>query len=93
MIFDCLSAFQVGNYIDQINSTNAPTGSYSYRNLQVFYWRDIISCGCSYLILLLCCHLSNIIGWLSPIISYQRLKGIGIDRTMDMRVKFPNKTN
>lgn len=46
IIFDAYSAFQVGNYIDQvIGPQAAPSRIYSLYYLQLFYWRDIISLG------------------------------------------------
>lgn len=42
---DCLSAYQIHDYINQVNRFNAPKNGYSVYGLWVYYWRDIVSIG------------------------------------------------
>ena len=79
---DAYSAVQVYHYMEQVDENHAPNGEYSSRTLSWYYWRDIGSFGLCILLLMVCLHLSTIVGWCQPqLISYPAIVGGEGDRT------------
>jgi hypothetical protein len=85
LTFDSFSAFQVGHLLDQVSSSEAPTGLYSQESLNLYYWRDLISVSISFMIVLLGCLLSTVAGWVEPDVRYSKVEGSELDRTQVMR--------
>jgi hypothetical protein len=79
---DGYSAVKVYDYLDQVHENNAPNGEYTTETLTWYYWRDVASFALCVLLLLLCLHLSTIVGWCHPqLIFYAHIVGGEVDRT------------
>jgi hypothetical protein len=89
--FDCFSAFQVGHLLDDVRSANSPTGLFSINDLNLYYVRDLVSVASTFFTILIVCLLSVIVGWVGPVISYQKIQGNEIDRIAVMRGALANK--
>lgn len=86
IVMDGLSAFQVGELITQADKLSAPTGLYSPVALQIYYYRDISSCGVNVYILLLNLLFICVVGIANPpFITYQLIAGGDFDRCEVMR--------
>lgn len=79
--FDAISSLKVYSHIHDVRTMNSPLGDYTMQTLHWYYWRDVGSFGMCIWILLLCLHLSNVVGWCQPpLITYQAVVGGDIDR-------------
>ena len=79
---DGYSSVQVYNYLEQVHENNAPNGEYTTETLTRYYWRDVGSFGIFVMLLLMCLHLSNIVGWCHPQwIGYTAIVGGDVDRS------------
>lgn len=86
IIFNALSAFQIGQYIDQVKQLSAPTGDYTLTALNIYYWRDVLSFGLCIWILLLNSLFLSVVGLTNrPFIRYQEIAGGDFDRAAVMR--------
>lgn len=83
---DAISAYQIEQYIKQTIQLSAPTGLYSLIDLNIYYYRDIISFGiCTYLLLLKLLFTCTV-GIFNPVfIPYQLIVGGDFDRCEVMR--------
>jgi hypothetical protein len=82
LVCDAFSAFQVRDYIRQIENFDAPViGQYSVYVLEIYYWRDIISFGLCTLLFMLTAHVTSILGLCQPpFLNYQNVEGQDLDR-------------
>ena len=86
-----MSAFQIGKYLDDViaakgTSAAIPTGKYTVEILHAYHWRDIISFGNCFLILMLSLHMMIIVGFFDNIIHYRKIQGNDHDRVKQMRL-------
>jgi hypothetical protein len=87
IVFDGLSALQVGVYIGAQDTQKAPMPPGFTRDwLEVYYWRDLVSFGLAFLIMLFCIFLSINVGVLKPWVGYQymNITGHDLDRPLQL---------
>jgi hypothetical protein len=84
---DALSAFQVNDYYVQMKDHKAPNNYYNLNLMQMYFYRDIVSIGLSFLIALLIFHICFILGFNLTYqnIPFQVIAGGDIDRCEIMR--------
>jgi len=82
VVVDAFSAFQVGDYIRQINHYDAPLmEGYTMTLYWMYYWRDQISFAVSLFLVFLTSYAIILIGCCSPaFLSYTVLEGEDLDR-------------
>jgi hypothetical protein len=87
IIFDAMSAFQVRNYIDEMDTSAAPAPpNYTRQLLLYYYWRDVSSIGVALVLLLMVAHLALVVGCCyPPLIPYRLIEGGDLDRCEVMR--------
>lgn len=82
LVFDAFSAYQTADYFIQVAEKDAPWyANHNEYTMQVYYWRDVISFGVAFVIFLLICHASILLGMCGlPLIPYQKIEGRDLDR-------------
>lgn len=87
MVGDMLSAYQIGDYIQQTNALGAPLeGQYSKLALVIYYYRDLISFGlCVWIMLLNFLFIITVGVCNPPFFRYQVIAGGDFDRCEVMR--------
>lgn len=84
---DSLSAFQIHGYISQVQDKGAPNNGYSINDLNVYFWRDIISVGLCTATFAYTMYLSVMLGFCLPqLIHPSLLSGSFYDRFEVMHV-------
>lgn len=83
---DAISAVQIQDLIFQIEHYSVATSNYSMYWLQVYYWRDLISFGICFFLVVLTAHFTSIVGWCDPpLFHYRMVTGGHADRVQVMR--------
>jgi hypothetical protein len=63
---DCVSSILMEDYLDQSLQKSASLGKYNATTFRIYMYRDFSSLAINIWIILLCSHLSNIVGWCEP---------------------------
>lgn len=83
---DAFSAYQVNQYIYQIQHQSAPTGLYTETLLNIYYYRDLLSFGlCVWILFLNILFIVTVGIWNPPFLTYQTIVGGDFDRCEVMR--------
>jgi len=94
MLCDGISYVFVNDYIVQHDTYAAPfEGIYTSGAMIVYKYRDIVSMALNVWILLLCAHLTCLVGWCEPqLITYQMIVGGQLDRCEIMRMQVDKRS-
>lgn len=87
-ILDAMSSVLVYSYRQQVMTNGAPSGNFTSASMAFYMYRDLLSFAVLVYLVLMCSHVSCVLGWCAPhYISFPVLAGGHLDRCEVLRLQ------